>query len=170
MIELEVDSIRVSLLSPRRLVVLKELGTDRYLPIWIGTAEADAITIKLQNMPVSRPLTHDLLKSIIEELGANVSHILISDLVDNAEGGGTFLARIVLNLGQGSAEVDSRPSDAIALAVRVGAPIFVEETVMDRASIKPSPSVEEPGVDVAEPHSEEDLSVFRDFMEGLEES
>ncbi len=168
MIELEVDSIRVSLLSPRRLVVLKELGTDRYLPIWIGTAEADAITIKLQDMPVSRPLTHDLLKSVIEELGANVSHIVINDLVDNVEGGGTFLARIILNLGHGNAEIDSRPSDAIALAVRVGAPIFVDESVMDRASIKPSPSVEGPSADVGEPRSDEDLSVFRDFMEGLE--
>jgi hypothetical protein len=165
MIELEVDSVRVSLLSPRRLVVLREPGTDRYLPIWIGTAEADAITIKLQNMPVSRPLTHDLLKSVIEELGANVSHIVINDLVDNAEGGGTFLARIVLNLGQTSTEVDSRPSDAIALAVRVGAPIFADESVMIRACIKPSPSVEE-----SSSEAEEDLAVFRDFMEGLEES
>jgi len=164
MIELEVDSIRVSLLSSRRLVVLRESGTDRYLPIWIGAAEADAITIKLQHMQISRPLTHDLLKNVIEELGASVSHILINDLVDNGDGsGGTFHARIVMDAGGRHLEIDSRPSDAIALAVRMGVPILSAETVMDQAAITPSPNLED-----ASPESREDLSAFRDFVEGID--
>lgn len=161
MVEVQVDSIRVSLLSSRRVIVLHEMGTRRYLPIWIGAAEADAITIKLQDMPISRPLTHDLLKSVIEALDATVSHIFINDLVDNLEGGGTFVARIVLSTDDGEIEVDARPSDAIALAVRADAPIFVDESVLERAAIEPSKNLEQ-GLD-------EDLSIFRDFIDGLEE-
>lgn len=164
MIELKVESVRVSLLSSRRLVVLKEVGAERYLPIWIGAAEADAITIKLQGMQLSRPLTHDLLKNVIEELGATVSYIVINDLVDNVEtGGGTFYGRIVLDVGGQELEIDSRPSDAIALAVRVGAPIFGSEDVMARAGIMPSPNLE-----LAEPPPDEDLSIFREFVDGLD--
>jgi bifunctional DNase/RNase len=165
MIELEVESIRISLLSSRRVVVLKDLTAERYLPIWIGAAEADAITIKLQDMQVSRPMTHDLLKNVIEALGATISHVTITQLVDNLEGSGTFHASIFLTMGDQEIEVDSRSSDAIALAVRVGAPIFADDQVLERAAIVPSPDIETP----TSGQSDEDLTIFRDFIDGLEE-
>jgi hypothetical protein len=158
MIEVTVDSIRVSLISHHRVVVLKEVGLERYLPIWVGPFEADAITLGLQEVPIARPLTHDLLKSVIDEIGATVSHILVSDLRDD-----TFYAQIVINVDGRSTEVDSRPSDAIALAVRVKVPIFVEEFVMDRAGIVPGA---EPPEGLS-PQEEAKLSIFRDFIEGL---
>ena len=117
MIEVTIDSIRVSLMSQNRIVVLKEEDGERYLPIWIGPFEADAITLQLQGMEVHRPLTHDLLKSVIETLGAEVLHILINGLEKN-----TYFARIVLESDGDRVEIDSRPSDAIALAVRAVCP------------------------------------------------
>jgi bifunctional DNase/RNase len=160
MIEVKIDSVRVSLMSQHRIVVLKEADTDRYLPIWIGPFEADAITIQLQGVQVARPLTHDLLKSVIREMGISVSHILVSELRDD-----TFYARIVMDVDGKSMEIDSRPSDAIALAVRVGAPIFVDEQVMDQASITPEKEI---GTEQVTPEEEEKLSVFRDFVDSLD--
>jgi len=164
MIEVTVDSIRVSLISQHRVVVLKEVGSERYLPIWIGPCEADAITIGLQGMDIPRPLTHDLLKAIVDELGAEISHILVSDLRDD-----TFYARIVMDINGRHAEIDSRPSDAIALAVRARVPIYVTEAVMDRAGVEPSEEeeIEEKGSSLT-PEEEEKLSVFREFIETLD--
>ncbi len=165
MIEVTVDSIRVSLISQHRVVVLKEVGSERYLPIWIGPCEADAITIGLQGMDIPRPLTHDLLKRIVDELGGEISHILVSDLRDE-----TFYARIILDINGRHAEIDSRPSDAIALAVRAQVPIYVTEHVMERAGIEPSEEeeeIEEKGPSLT-PEEEEKLSVFRDFIETLD--
>src|SRR5512141_1273572 len=122
-IQVSIDSIRVSLVSPHRIVVLKDTS-DRFLPIWIGPFEADAITIALQGNQVARPLTHDLLKSIITEAGGNPSQIVVNDLRED-----TFFARIVMELDGRNVEVDSRPSDAIALAVRFAIPIFVAAAV-----------------------------------------
>jgi len=130
MIEMTIDSIRVSLMNYQRVVILKEKMAERYLPIWIGPAEADAIAVKLQGVSVPRPLTHDLLSSVIDTLGATVESIIVSDLKND-----TFYARIILNVDGGQVEVDSRPSDALALAVRVGAPIYAEEEVLDKAGI-----------------------------------
>ncbi len=130
MIEMVVDSIRVSLMNYQRVVILKEKETNRYLPIWIGAAEADAIAVKLQGVNVPRPLTHDLLQSVVGALGARVNSIVVSDLKND-----TFFAKIVLNVDGGSMEIDSRPSDAIALAVRVQVPIFADESVLERAGI-----------------------------------
>jgi hypothetical protein len=130
MIEMIIDSIRVSLMNYQRVVILKERMAERYLPIWIGPAEADAIAVKLQDVNVPRPLTHDLLSSVIDNLGANVNSIIVNDLKND-----TFYAKIVLNVDGGLVEVDSRPSDALALAVRVEAPIYVEEAVLDKAGI-----------------------------------
>ena len=130
MIEMIVDSIRVSLMNYQRVVILKEKDTERYLPIWIGPAEADAIAVKLQGVSVPRPLTHDLLNSIVDTLGASVNSIIVSDLKND-----TFFAKIILNVDGKQMEVDSRPSDAIALAVRVQAPIYAEEVVLDKAGI-----------------------------------
>ena len=169
MIEVNIDSIRVSLLSQNRIVVLKEESSERFLPIWIGPFEADAITLQLQGMEAPRPLTHDLLKSVIETLGAEVLHIVINSLERN-----TYYARIVLDVNGDTTEVDSRPSDAIALAVRVGAPIFVAEEVMEQAGMMPEEEMslsDEAGsgrrAEVSDT-TPEDLGAFKDFVEGLD--
>jgi len=175
MIEMIIDSIRVSLMNYQRVVILKEKEADRYLPIWIGPAEADAIAVKLQDVTVPRPLTHDLLRSVIDSLGATITSIIVSELKND-----TFYAKIVLNVDGGQMEVDSRPSDALALAVRAGVPIYAEEIVLDKAGIlldketgKPiSPSREagEAGGEVKKVSEEElrRMSAFRDFIDTLD--
>ena len=157
MIEVEIDSIRVSLMSEHRVIVLKAIENERYLPIWIGPYEAEAIAIRLKNVDISRPLTHDLLNNVIGEMGGDISHILVSDLRDD-----TFYALITVNVNGTSLEIDSRPSDAIALAVRAGVPIFVAEDVLEQASITPEEDITEGAED------DEELSAFRDFVEGLD--
>lgn len=168
MIEVTVESIRVSLINQHRLVVLRETGSTRYLPIWIGPFEAEAITMGLQGAEVPRPMTHDLLRSVLEHLEAKVVHIFISDLKEE-----TYFARILVDAKGKEIEVDSRTSDAIALAVRAGAPIYVAESVMDQAGQVPSMEYEE-GNDVAAGRlpaageSDDSLSVFREFFENLD--
>lgn len=130
MIEMMIDSIRVSLMNYQRVVILKEKMSDRYLPIWIGPAEADAIAVKLQGVAVPRPLTHDLLNSVIDTLGAAVNSIIVNDLKND-----TFYAKVILEVDGKQVEVDSRPSDALALAVRTGVPIFADESVLEKAGI-----------------------------------
>ncbi len=130
MIEMNIDSIRVSLMNYQRVVILKEKSAERYLPIWIGPAEADAIAVKLQGANVPRPLTHDLLRSVIDSLGATVRFIVVNDLKSD-----TFYAKIILNVDGKQIEIDSRPSDALALAVRTGVPIYADEAVLDKAGI-----------------------------------
>lgn len=130
MLEMVIDSIRVSLMNYQRVVILKERDADRYLPIWIGPAEADAIAVKLQDVSVLRPLTHDLLESVVLSLGAAVDSIVVSELNND-----TFYAKIVLATNGDRKEVDCRPSDAIALAVRTKVPIYVDEKVLDKAGI-----------------------------------
>jgi bifunctional DNase/RNase len=173
MIEMVIDSIRVSLMNYQRVVILKEKMADRYLPIWIGPAEADAIAVKLQKVNVPRPLTHDLLNSVIETLGASIDSIIVNDLKND-----TFFAKITLNFDGSQVEVDSRPSDALALAVRVDAPIYVDESVMDKAGIlldketgKPIFDESEPGGKEGKKVSDEELnrlSAFRDFIDTLD--
>ena len=107
MIEMTIDSIRVSLMNYQRVVILKEKSSDRYLPIWIGPAEADAIAVKLQGVSVPRPLTHDLLNSVIDTLGAAINSIIVNDLKND-----TFYAKVILDADGKQIEVDSRPSDA----------------------------------------------------------
>ena len=162
MIEVVIDSVRASLMSPHKMVILRETDQDRYLPIWIGPYEADAIAMELLGKTAPRPQTHDLLKSVIDTMGVRVSHVLVSDLRDD-----TFFARIVMDKNGEKVEVDSRPSDAIALSVRVKAPIFVADLVMERAGIVPEEGVS--GLfEEREPASEEDLDAFRDFVESLD--
>jgi uncharacterized protein len=161
MIEVSIDSVRVSLMTQHRVVVLKESDVERYLPIWIGPFEAEAIAMRLQGVEAARPLTHDLLKNTIDQLGAKVSHILVSELRNE-----TFYARIILDLNGSEMEIDARTSDAIALAVRAGVPIFVNDEVMESAGIAPDDEV-----DVEGPLSEDEqekLSVFRDFVDSLD--
>ena len=171
MIECKIESIRVSLVTQHRVVILKEVESERYLPIWIGPYEADAIALELQEVPVARPLTHDLMRSIITELGGHPTHVLINDLRDD-----TFFARIVLDANGRHAEIDSRPSDAIALAVRVKCNIYVDEAVMERAGVtldSEVPADDEDAPDTeslpqAERADEDRLSVFRDFINSLD--
>jgi hypothetical protein len=167
MIEMSIDSIRMSMMNYQRVVILKEKDAERYLPIWIGPAEADSIAVKLQDVVVPRPLTHDLLGSVIDALGATVTSIVVSDLKND-----TFYAKIILVVDGESMEIDSRPSDAIALAVRAEVPIYADESVLDRAGIfldkesgKPIPAGDE-----GRRISEEELSrlgPFTDFIENL---
>lgn len=173
MIEMSVESIRVSLMNYQRVVILKEKMAERYLPIWIGAAEADAIAVKLQGVSVPRPLTHDLLCSVIGDLGATINSIIVSDLKND-----TFYAKINLSVDGKQLEVDSRPSDALALAVRAGVPIYAEEAVMDKAGIlldketgKPIAEEGEEGESGIREVSEQELrrmSAFRDFIDNLD--
>ncbi len=175
MIEMTIDSIRVSLKNYQRVVILKEKLADRYLPIWIGPAEADAIAVKLQGVSVPRPLTHDLLRSVVDAFGARVDSVVVNDLKND-----TFYAKITLDVDGGQMEVDSRPSDALALAVRVEVPIYVEESVLDKAGIlldketgKPIAEEEErelfdkEGKKVTEEEMRK-LSAFRAFIDTLD--
>lgn len=167
MIEMTIDSIRMSLMNYQRVVILKEKDAERYLPIWIGPAEADSIAVKLQDVAVTRPLTHDLLRSVIGALGATVSSIIVCDLKND-----TFYAKIVLTFNGEFMEIDSRPSDAIALAVRAEVPIYADESVLDKAGIlldretgKPLPTKGEEGK-----LSDEELkklAPFTDFIDTL---
>ncbi len=177
MIEMTIDSIRVSLMNYQRVVILKEKMAERYLPIWIGPAEADAIAIKLQGQTAPRPLTHDLLQRVIDVLGATVESIIVSALEKD-----TFYAKVILNINGEQIEIDSRPSDALALAVRVGAAIYAEDTVMDKAGIlldqetgKPIAEFEEKEAgetgDKGKKLSDEELrqlSVFSEFIDTLD--
>src|SRR5256714_10398363 len=162
-----IESIRVSLMNYQRVVILKEKASDRYLPIWIGPAEADAIAVQLQEVSVPRPLTHDLLRSIIDTLGAQVTHIIVNDLSND-----TYYARIMLEVNGGPMEIDSRPSDAIALAVRAKVPIFADENVLAKGGVlldKDGETVEVPeGAAKMDPAELEKMSAFKDFIESLD--
>ena len=130
-VEMTLDSIRHGLLQDdSRAIILKTREGERYLAIRVGTAEADSISLKLQGVSTPRPLTHDLLCTIIHFFGGSVNSVIISDLKEN-----TFYAKLVLNMGKKKFEIDCRPSDALALAVRTEAPIFAEEEVIAKAGI-----------------------------------
>jgi len=174
MIETVVDSIRVSLVTQHRVVLLKEVHGDRHLPIWIGPFEAEAIAMALQGMTPARPLPYDLLRTVIDELGAEIREVAVTDLSQEI-----FYARIVLTVNGRTIEIDSRPSDAIALAVRAKVPIYVDESVMDRAGVRLEAEEESERESETEPPeierveseeriSEADLSVFREVIESLD--
>jgi bifunctional DNase/RNase len=167
LVELSIESIRVSLMNYQRVVILREKDSDRYLCIWIGPAEADAIAVQLQEVSVPRPLTHDLLRSVIDTLGAQVNHVLVNDLAND-----TFYARIVLDVNGSSMEIDSRPSDAIALAVRARVPIFADEGVLDRAGVlldkDGEPADRGERTVKIDPEELEKMSAFKDFIESLD--
>ena len=175
MLEMIIDSIRVSLMNYQRVVILKQQESERYLPIWIGPSEADAIAVKLQDVSVPRPLTHDLLGSIIGTLGGKIDHIVVSDLAKD-----TFFAKIIISLNGTTTPIDCRPSDAIAVAVRAKVPIFVDETVLEKAGIvmdketgkiaSDSESLKEgtPGGKALDENEVERMSAFADFIGGLE--
>ncbi len=182
MIEATVESIRVSLVSQNRVVILREIDGDRHLPIWIGVNEAEAIAMELQGVTATRPLPYDLFRNVLADLDASVQQVVISDLSDKI-----FYARIVIDHQGRTIELDSRPSDAIAIAVRTGARILIAESIMDEVGV--SMDDDDDDIDVtalteeqalasppADEHTspetprveDEQLGVFRDFINSLD--
>jgi hypothetical protein len=127
-IEMSVKGFEIDAMTNMPMIILRETGGDRLLPIWIGVFEANAIALKIESVQTPRPMTHDLLKSVIDELGGRLERIVVSELKDN-----TFYATLRLRTAHGALTLDARPSDAIALALRSGARIFVEEAVIQSA-------------------------------------
>jgi len=170
MIEVVIDSIRVSLMSQQRIVILRERDAERYLPIWIGVYEAESITIALQEVEVARPLTHDLVKNVFNQLNARVVRVEVIALRED-----TFFGNIVAETDGRTLNIDSRPSDALAIAVRAHVPIMVARSVMNAAGIVPEEDIREKENGIGEQLSdteleetEERLSVFHDFLDGLD--
>ncbi len=194
MIRVTVDSIRVNLLSQNRMVMLREIDNQRYLPIWIDTPVAESIVLALQGHEPPRPMTHDLLRNVIQELGGSVEYIAITQLTDQV-----FHAEIAVQVRGVRREIDARPSDAIALALRVDAPIYVAEQVLDQAAMtldedddgeqdqdegdefvdrarslesqlptKPAPPLTTRTEPEEQDVNDESLSLFRDFINSLE--
>jgi hypothetical protein len=171
MVEVIIDSIRVSLTNQQRIVVLKELDSERYLPIWIGPYEAEAITIALQEIEVARPQTHDLLKNIIHALNARLLRVEVIALREDV-----FFGNLVVEFEGVTYNIDSRPSDALALAVRGHVPIMISQDVMDSAAVHPDQDLDtsdqdqegKNGDDSKEGSPHEDrLSIFEDFLGNL---
>jgi bifunctional DNase/RNase len=166
MVEMTVESVRINLATQQRVVILKATKQERYLFIWIAHAEAYAIAVELQGTNPPRPLTHDLLKNVLSELGARIVSIVISDLIEDI-----FYARIVLDVAGRHVEIDARPSDAIALSVRTKTPIYVDESVLERAGMTLDTSEEAllPRTEQKqEPEQEENLDAYRDFINSLD--
>jgi bifunctional DNase/RNase len=173
LVEMVVESVRVHMRSSRHVVILKETDHDRYLPIWIGPWEASAIAMKLQGLTPDRPLTHDLFATALEGLGVRVDRVVISTLAEE-----TYHARLHLERDGQTFEIDSRPSDALALAVRTGGRIFASELVLEQAALGADASgdeessevdpegtpLESTGERVVDPR----LDVFRDFVNSLD--
>ncbi len=170
MVEVVIDSIRVSLISQQRIVILREVDADRYLPIWIGIYEAEAIALALQDVEVARPLTWDLLKNIFSIMDARILRVEVTSLHDD-----TYYGNIVAEVDGRKIDIDSRPSDAIALAVRAHVPILVSRPILDSVGVIPEEDMQEtaeekPDKPAAPPAeiNEENLSVFEDFLENLD--
>ena len=145
LVEMVIESVRVHMLSNRHVVILKDTAGDRYLPIWIGAWEASAIAMRLQGLAAERPLTHDLFVAALERLDVRVVRVVISELTDE-----TYHARLHLERDGVEVEVDSRPSDALAIAVRAGAQIPADEEVLAQAALATDPEDEVSGEDEAE--------------------
>ncbi len=151
MIRLSLVGVRVELPANQPIVLLKEEEGDRFLPIWIGAFEATAIAFALQGVETARPMTHDLFKKVLEDFKVSIERVLINDLID-----GTFYAEITMQRNDSTLLISARPSDAIALAVRMDVPIYAEEKVLDEASI------------LVETTEEEEIKRFRDFLDNIE--
>lgn len=154
MVEVKVESIQISLMSEHRVILLKEIGAERLLPIFIGPYEAEAIAIRLRGIELPRPLTHDLLNNTITEMGGEIARVTVNALLND-----TFYAYLTVKLNGQQLEIDARPSDAIALAVRANAPIFVEDDVMAEGIV--------PEEDITDADDAE-LLAFRDFVNTLD--
>ena len=173
-IEMIVDSVRVHMRTGRHVLVLRESGRGRLLMIWVGVNEANAIAMKLQGVTPERPLTHDLMVTMLDAVDVRVDRIVISDLADE-----TFHARLLLVGTDTRHEIDARPSDAIALAVRIGAPIYATTDVLDRAATSPDDDDDDEGgegsklsgtalEETGEPIDAARLDIFREFVNSLD--
>ncbi len=172
MIEVTIDSVRVSLTNQMRVVILRELNAERYLPIWIGPYEAEAITIALQEIEVARPQTHDLLKNVLIHLNAVLQRVEVVQEKDDV-----YYANLVLEVDRSVITVDCRPSDALALAVRAHVPIFVAKDILDTSGTEPEDDIQEKDMpqetsaqDAPAPSAESKarLSIFEDFLQNLD--
>lgn len=153
MLEMKVKGLTIDPLTNMPIVILKDLEEERALPIWVGIFEANAIALEMESVPTPRPMTHDLIKNILEGIQAQVSRIVINDLQDN-----TFYAVILLSLNGTEVTIDSRPSDAIALALRVDAPIYVAKKVLDEARLIDLPDTEQ---------LEDDKQQWKEWLENI---
>jgi len=156
MYEMVIYGVSFDLVGKQPIVLLKTIEGNRFLPIWIGHAEAAAILMKLQNAATPRPMTHDLVTDILGELGAKVTQVAVTELREN-----TFYAQLTIQLDGSEVEIDSRPSDAIALAVRADAPIFVADEVIDESAI------EFEGEEISDEALEKEVTKFRSFLENV---
>jgi bifunctional DNase/RNase len=177
MVEVVIDSVRVSLTNQQRIVVLREVNAERYLSIWIGPYEAEAITIALQEIEVARPQTHDLLKNVLNQMNARLLRVEVISLKEDV-----FFGNLVIESNSQTLNVDSRPSDALALAVRAHVPILIAREVMESAGVVPdkdlqaeqdstAPLVNTPPpsqTPAEEADSVQRLSVFEDFLQNLD--
>jgi len=167
MVEVMIDSVRVSLTNQQRIVLLRELGVERYLPIWIGPYEAEAITISLQEIEIARPQTHDLFIQTLEKVQVRLIRVEVIALR-----GDVFYANLVVDSGGQAVHIDARPSDSIALAVRAHVPILVEREILETAGIIPEPDIqaqeEESPAESEAVESSERLSVFEDFLQNVQ--
>lgn len=152
MLEMTIKALMVDPSSNAPIVILEDLAKERALPICIGHSEAQAIGIKMKDVSVPRPMTHDLIKNILEGIQATVSRIVINDMEDN-----TFFAVILLSIDGNEVSIDSRPSDAIALALRVDAPIYVAKKVLDETRT----------IDLSEPELEDDIEKWKEWLEDV---
>jgi len=164
--ELEIESIRVRQETQQRAVVLRVKDSNLFLPIFVGHFEVEAIRLKLMDIEVQRPMTHDLLDSVIYNLGATVDKIIVSELKED-----TFYAKIIVNYDSRTFEIDARPSDAIALAVRSGASIFAEESVLEKAGVnieeKDLDQTTDDGISILDDEAV-NLSAFTEFIDSLD--
>jgi uncharacterized protein len=150
-----VESVRVHVLTGQHVVLLQAKDSNRLLPIWIGPDQAHSIATRIAGIASERPLTHDLMMDIMVKFGVEVTRIVVKDLVSDDTGGGIFHGSLFLQLAGREVEIDCRPSDAIALAVRCDARILVADTVLDRSAI------------IAESEEDKDLTVFKEFIDSL---
>lgn len=170
MVEVMIDSVRVSLTSQQRIVLLRELGVERYLPIWIGPYEAEAITISLQEIEVARPQTHDLIIQTLDKLQARLARVEVIALR-----GDVFYGNLVIESADQSITIDARPSDSIALAVRAHVPILVAKDILQTAGISPEPDIQQE-IEETTPNQPSEmetseatqrLSVFEEFLQNV---
>ncbi len=152
MLEMKVKGLALDPSTNMPIVILKDLEEEQALPIWVGIFEANAIALEMESVPTPRPMTHDLIKNILEETEATVLRIVVNDLKDN-----TFYAEIILSLNGTEVAIDSRPSDAIALALRVDAPIYVAKKVLDEAR----------SIDLTDPELADDKEQWKEWLEDL---
>ena len=159
MIECIIDSIRVSLTNQDRITVLKEKDAERYLPIWMGVPETDSITIALQGVAIARPLTHDLIISVMNALDIRLERVEVTNLEND-----TFYASLILEQNGVRKIIDSRPSDAIAIAIRAKAPVFVDEDILDAVGIRPEDVLPQARHEEDSSDVDADLDIFEDFL------